>query len=77
MIAEPDGVTVTDSPGASVAAFPEASFNCNFTKAPLVPEIDEVEFSAVIVMVETPVDTLMVKVCEDSEPERAASVAAM
>jgi hypothetical protein len=62
IIAEPDGVTATDSPGARVVALPEASLSVNFTKDPDVPEIDEDELIAVIAIVETPVETLIVKV---------------
>jgi hypothetical protein len=62
MIAEPDGVTETDSPGARIAAFPEASLSDNLTKDPLDPDFAAVELIVVIVIVETPAETLIVKV---------------
>jgi len=70
---EPDGVRDTTSPGARIAAFPEASLRETEINAPLVPVVVEVVFFAAKVTEATPDETLMVKTLYDSEPESDAS----
>jgi hypothetical protein len=61
-VPEPEGVTVTTSPGARVEALPETSLRVTLISEPFAPDFAAVAFCAAKVTVETPVPTLIVKV---------------
>ena len=68
----PEGVRVTASPGARIAALPATSLRVTLIKPPLALAAAADEFCFVRVMVETPAETLIVKVFDDSLPESDA-----
>ena len=62
-----------DSPAPSAAAFPATSVIVTLTSEPYVASSTEVALTGAKAIVETPADTLTVKVWYDSEPESEAT----